>query len=91
MVFIGQAEPLKINLDEIQQRYNRADYAAVAQSLREIGVSSPQDLFSTFAGQRSNLGPWVAALRSPTISICAGNTSAGGASTPRWKIKSIAA
>ncbi len=59
MVFMGQAEPLKINLDEIQQRYNRTDYAAVAQSLREIGVSSPQDLFSTFAGQQSDLGPWV--------------------------------
>jgi spermidine synthase len=60
MVFMGQADPLKINLDEIQQRWNRPDYSAVVQSLREIGIASPLDLFSTFAGQQSDLGPWVA-------------------------------
>ena len=60
MVFMGQAEPLKINLDEIQQRWNRPDYSAVVQSLREIGIASPLDLFSTYAGQQSDLGPWVA-------------------------------
>ncbi|MGA2724880.1 MAG: fused MFS/spermidine synthase [Bryobacteraceae bacterium] len=60
MVFLGQAEPLKINLDEIEQRLNRPDYAPVAQSLRDIGIRSPIDLLATYAGQKSDLEPWYA-------------------------------
>jgi spermidine synthase len=59
MVFMGQAEPLKINLDEIQARLDRPDYAPVVQSLREIGINSATDLFATYAGQKSDLGPWL--------------------------------
>jgi spermidine synthase len=58
MVFMGQAEPLKINLDEVHQRFARADYARVAESLRDIGVNSPIDLLATYAGQRSDLSRW---------------------------------
>jgi spermidine synthase len=60
MVFLGQAEPLKIDLDEIEQRLNRPDYAPVAQSLRDIGIRSAVDLLATYAGQKSDLGPWYA-------------------------------
>jgi spermidine synthase len=60
MVFLGQAEPLKIDLDEIEQRLNRPDYAPVAQSLREIGIRTAVDLLATYAGQKSDLGPWYA-------------------------------
>jgi len=42
----------------LQERLNRPDYAPVAQSLHEIGVNSPEDLFSTYAGQKSDLGAW---------------------------------
>jgi spermidine synthase len=59
MVFLGQVEPLKINLDEIQSRLDRPDYAPVAQSLRDIGIGSAIDLFSTYAGGKPDLGPWV--------------------------------
>jgi spermidine synthase len=59
MVFMGQAEPLKINLDEIAQRLARPDYAPVAESLRGIGISSSLDLFATYAGQKSDLGLWT--------------------------------
>jgi spermidine synthase len=59
MVFMGQAEPLKINLDEVEQRLARPDYAPVAESLRGIGVGSSLDLFATFAGQKSDLGRWT--------------------------------
>ncbi len=59
MVFMGQAEPLKINLDEVQRRLERPDYAAVAESLRDIGVGSAADLFSTYAGQAQDLEPWL--------------------------------
>jgi len=60
MVFMGQAEPLKINIDEVQQRLARPDYAPVAESLREVGVPSTLALFSTYTGRKTDLGQWSA-------------------------------
>jgi spermidine synthase len=60
MVFMGQAEPLKINVEEVQQRFDRPDYAPVVQSLREVGVASTTALFSTYSGRRADLGQWTA-------------------------------
>jgi spermidine synthase len=59
MVFMGQVEPLRINLDEVEQRLARPDYAPVAESLKGIGIPSSLDLFATFAGQKSDLGNWT--------------------------------
>jgi spermidine synthase len=59
MVFLGQAEPLKINIDEIEARLARPDYAPVRESLREIGVGSALDLFSTYAGQKTDYAAWL--------------------------------
>ncbi|MBV9401642.1 MAG: fused MFS/spermidine synthase [Bryobacterales bacterium] len=59
MVFMGQADPLKIDLDEIQARWNRPDYAPVVQSLREVGIPSIIDLFGTYTGGLSDLGEWT--------------------------------
>jgi spermidine synthase len=58
-VLVGQLEPTHINVDEIQARLSRPEYAPLAQSLREIGFSSAIDLFSTFAGRASDLKPWL--------------------------------
>jgi spermidine synthase len=58
MVFLGQAEPLRIDLDELEQRLNSPAYAPVAQSLRDIGIRSAVDLLATYAGQKSDLEPW---------------------------------
>jgi spermidine synthase len=62
MVFMGQVEPLKIDIDEIQARLDRPDYALVAESLRDVQFSSALDLFATYAGQRSDLGQWTAGV-----------------------------
>jgi spermidine synthase len=59
MVFLGQIGPLRIDLDAVQQRLSRPDYAPVAQSLREIGVYSTLDMFSGYSGQKSDLAPWL--------------------------------
>ncbi|HUK29617.1 MAG TPA: fused MFS/spermidine synthase [Candidatus Acidoferrum sp.] len=59
MVFLGQAEPLKINIDEVEARLARPDYAPVRESLREIGIGSALDLFSTFAGQKADYAAWL--------------------------------
>jgi len=60
MVFMGQAEPIRINLNEVEARLRRPDYAEVAESLSEIGFHSSLDLFLTYAGRKNDLGPWVA-------------------------------
>ncbi len=60
MVFMGQMEPLRIDLDQVQQRVEREDFAPVRESLREIGVGNLYDLFSSYAGGASDLAPWVA-------------------------------
>lgn len=59
MVFMGQQDPLRINLDEIEQRLARPDYALVAESLHEIGIGSPTGLLATYAGRRADLMPWL--------------------------------
>jgi spermidine synthase len=59
MVFMGQQDPLRVNLDELHARLARPDYAPVAQSLLEIGVPSPVGLLSTYAGQKADLAPWL--------------------------------
>ncbi len=59
LVLLGQVEGTHINVDEIEQRLHRPEYAQVALSLREIGFSSAADLFSTYAGQRRDLAEWL--------------------------------
>jgi spermidine synthase len=59
MVFLGQNEPLKVNLDEVRARYDRPDYAPVRESLTGVGIPSTLNLFSTYAGQHSDLGEWT--------------------------------
>ena len=61
MVFMGQVEPLKINVDEVQQRFDRPDYAPVVESLREVGVPSIVALFATLHGREGR--PWSVVRR----------------------------
>ena len=37
----------------------RPEYAPMAKSLREIGMNSAVDLFSTYAGRKPDLEPWL--------------------------------
>ena len=60
MVFMGQAEPLKIDLDAVLARTARPDYAPVMASLREVGFYSIPGFFATYMGQQSDLGKWTA-------------------------------
>jgi len=59
MVFMGQMQPLQIDVAEIEKRLQRPDYAPVAQSLRDIDVSSAASLFSVYTGQNADLGEWT--------------------------------
>ena len=60
LVVMGQVEPTVINLDEMEAKLSSPQYAEVAQSLREIGFSSAVELFSTYAGTKADLAPWLA-------------------------------
>jgi spermidine synthase len=59
LVLLGQAGPTRIDVDAIQAKLQRPEYAPVAQSLGEIGMYSAVDLFSTYAGRRTDLAPWL--------------------------------
>jgi spermidine synthase len=64
LVLLGQAEPTKIDVDAIEARLQRPEYAKVKSSLEQIGMHSAIDLFSTYAGRKPDLEPW---LRDATI------------------------
>jgi spermidine synthase len=65
MVLLGQLPvsdeiPLRIDLDEMEQRVGyRGGDSRMAQSLAEVGMNSPVDLFATYAGRASDLQPWL--------------------------------
>ena len=60
IVLLGQDGPTKINVDALQQRMNSTEFLPVTRSLYEVGLGSAIDLLSTYAGQGSDLKPWLA-------------------------------
>lgn len=59
VVLLGQIQPTPIDLDAIEERLSRPEYALMAQSLRDIGFNSATELFSTFGGVGEDLKPWL--------------------------------
>jgi spermidine synthase len=59
LVLFARTEPTRIDLDMIDARLKSPEYARVAQSLSEIGFDSVVDLFSTYAGNATDLAPWL--------------------------------
>jgi spermidine synthase len=59
MLLLGQAAPLRVDLDEMEQRLSRREFHTVARSLAEIGMNSGVDLFATYAGRKSDLKEWL--------------------------------
>jgi spermidine synthase len=59
LVLFGQLEPRKINVDAVQARLSDPANAAIATSLREIGVNSAVELFGTYAGSAADMKGWM--------------------------------
>src|SRR5262245_34692673 len=59
LVLLGQVSPTKIDVDKVQEKLQRPEYAPMAQSLREIGMNSAVDLFATYAGRKPDLQAWL--------------------------------
>jgi spermidine synthase len=58
-VLLGQAEPTRIDVDQLQAKLERPDQARVAASMREVGFGSAIALLSTYAGQGPDLRSWL--------------------------------
>jgi spermidine synthase len=59
LVLVGQVEPTRIDVDAIQEKLRRPEYAPLARSLSQIGMNSAVDLFATYAGRKPDLEPWL--------------------------------
>jgi spermidine synthase len=59
VMLLGQTGPTTINVDELQERLNRPEYARVAKSLSDVGLKSAAEILATYAGQGPDLKPWL--------------------------------
>lgn len=59
IVLLAQVEPTKIDLDALQQRMDRPDYALARQSLSEVNFHSIPQLLGTYAGRGADLESWL--------------------------------
>jgi spermidine synthase len=59
VVLLGQAEPTKIDVDAMQARLDRADYAKVRQSLQVVGFPNGLSLLQTYLGRAPDLRMWL--------------------------------
>jgi spermidine synthase len=59
LVLFGQLENEKIDVDAVQARLADPANAPIAKSLSEIGINSAVELFSTYAGRRSDMANWL--------------------------------
>jgi spermidine synthase len=60
IVLLGQIDPLKLDVDALQYRWSRPDYARVTQSMGAVNFHDPTDVLATYAGRASDLKPWLA-------------------------------
>jgi spermidine synthase len=60
IMLLGQLGPGRIDIDQLARRMARADYAAVRESLGEVGLGSPLSLLATYGGRVQDLAPWLA-------------------------------
>jgi spermidine synthase len=60
VVLLGQVEPLKLNIDALEDRWNRPEYSRVAQSMASVNLRSATDMLATYAGRASDMKRWLA-------------------------------
>lgn len=59
-VILGQADPLKVDVDALQARFDRADHLRIRAALDGLGLGSAVDLLSTYTGRFADLKAWLA-------------------------------
>ena len=58
-VLLGQMDATRIDVDALQAKLERPEFARVTQSLGEVGFTSLFDVLSTYAGSGPELAPWL--------------------------------
>jgi len=59
LVMLGQPEASRIDVAKVAQRLGEPANAGVVSSLEQVGITSLFSLFGSYAGQRSDLAPWL--------------------------------
>jgi spermidine synthase len=59
-VMLGQADALRIDVDGLQRRLDRADHFEIQATLSALGLGSAVALLSTYSGRHSELASWLA-------------------------------
>jgi spermidine synthase len=59
LVLFGQVNPTHIDIQKLNARLNKEDYALVRQSLADVGFYSLQDILTTYAGRAQDLKDWM--------------------------------
>ena len=60
VVLVGQVEPLNLNVDALEHRWSRPDYARIAQSMGAVNFHNVTDVLATYAGRASDMKGWLA-------------------------------
>ena len=60
VVLLGQVEPTRIDVDALQARLDRPDYATVRASLQQVGFPTAISLLDTYLGRATDLRQWLA-------------------------------
>jgi spermidine synthase len=60
VVLLGQAEPTRIDIDALQARLDRPEYATVRASLQQVGFQNAMSLLDTYLGRAPDLRQWLA-------------------------------
>jgi spermidine synthase len=59
VVLLGQVGPMEIDVDDLQARMNRSDYANVKTALTASNMGSAADFLKTYAGRAPELKEWL--------------------------------
>lgn len=60
VVLLGQVEPLHLDIDELEDRWSRPEYARVAQSMDAVNFHNVTDILATYTGRASDMKSWLA-------------------------------
>jgi spermidine synthase len=59
LVLMGQAEPVKIDIDAVERRLHSPQFAPVLQSMREIGFPTATAMYATYLGDEASMRDWL--------------------------------
>jgi spermidine synthase len=60
VVILATTDPLRVDAAGLQARLDQPDHAPIASALAQVELGGVAGLMSTYAGQASDLRPWLA-------------------------------